>query len=246
MNLSQKMLWHSKRKIFSAIYFIRFLVYPYSKIKGVKLPVDKKWSFPLLKALYDKTYEEAELKIIDKVLEKNDKVLEIGTGLGLISSFCSKRIDNNNIITYEANPLIKNHLFNLYKINKVSPILNIALVTDNNRINTFYSEPNDIWSSSMKKLSETALEIKLNSVNIADIILKYKPNFLIIDIEGAEYDLISKIDFTNINKLQIELHKKLIGEEKINEVVNIITSDGFKVDKSLSTSEQFYFYKDAR
>ncbi len=243
MTNSQKILWHTKRKTNSLFFFLRFLIYPYTTINGIKIPVDYKWSFPMLKALFDKSYEDGEINILINTLEKKDKILEIGSGLGLLSAYCAKQIGNENVKTYEANPFLEKRIRKLYKINNVKPELNISLVTDKKGEVNFYAEPNDVWASSLLKLTDTATKLNLRTTNINEIIANYNANYLIIDIEGAEYDLIPKINFSGINKLQIELHKKFIGEEKIEQIINLLKKQNFIEKTEYSTQEQFYFYK---
>ena len=130
MTLFQKLQWHLNRKFFSILFFCRFFIYPYSKINGIKIPVSYKWSFHMLKALFNKDYEGGELQIINRTIDENDRILEIGTCLGLISAFCAKKIGNDRIKTFEANPLLERRIRKLYKINSVEPDIQICLVSD--------------------------------------------------------------------------------------------------------------------
>jgi len=243
MNTTEKLRWHFNRKLYSIIYFLRFYFYPYAAIAGIKIPVNYNWSFPMLKALFNKDYEGGELHIIKQTIEPNDRIVEIGTGLGLISAYCAKKIGNERVKTFEANPLLEKRIMKLYRMNKVNPDLNIALVSDKEDRIKFYAEPKNIWASSLLKLSESAVEMTLKTVNINEIISAFNPNYLIIDIEGAEYDLLPMIDFSNINKLQIELHKKFFGKEKIDFLITLLNKKGLFEVKSLSSDEQYFFKK---
>ena len=73
-----------------------------------------------------------------------------------------------------------------------------------------------------------------------------KPNFLIMDIEGAEYDIFKIIEFQTINKIQFELHPSILGEEKCGEIFSILNKNNFLIDKSISDERNFYFEKDLR
>ena len=243
MTLLRKLRWHISRKLNSFWYYIRFSFYPYTKIAYIKIPVNKNWSYSLLKALYKKDYEGGELVILHSVLDKNDKVLELGTGLGLLSAYTAKTIGSDNILTYEANRLLEDSIKKLYTINKVNPRLVIALASHQAGKVKFYAERNDIWSSSTLKLTNTSHEYIVESIDINVVINEFKPNFLLIDIEGAEYDLLPKLDLSNINKLLIELHKKYLGKVKVEHLVRLLEEKGFVCDTNLSREEQYYFYK---
>lgn len=241
----KKIKWHFSRKSKTAFYFLRFLIHPFVIIKGIKIPVDTNWSYPMLKALYGKEYEGGEINILAGTLEKKDRVLEIGTGLGFISAFCAKKIGEKNVMTFEANPFLEKRIRKLYQINNVSPNLRMALASTMNGYMDFFFEPIDIWSSSAIKLSQTSQLISVESVDINEVIKGFNPNYLIIDIEGAEYELLPKIDLKSINKIQIELHKKLIGDDKIEYLINYLRKEGFSVIEEFTASEQFYFLRNA-
>ena len=241
MTILNQIQWHIRRKFNSIVFFFRFLLYPYVKIEGIKIPVDYKWSFPLLKALYLKEYEGGELNILKQTLEKTDRVLEIGAGLGFLSAYCAKKLGKENIKSFEANPSLEKIIRRLYKINRVQPDLTIALVADNEIDSIFFIEPNDIWASSMLKLSDTAIETQLKTLDINHIIAQFQPNYLVMDIEGAEYELLPKTNLDNINKIQLELHQKFLGKDKVNSLVCYLIEKGFCEKKELTTDEQFYF-----
>ncbi len=65
-------------------------------------------------------------------------------------------------------------------------------------------------------------------------IQQVNPTFLIMDIEGGEYEVFKHIDFHNIRKMALELHIDILGEARIAEIRMIIQKAGFKVDPSLS------------
>jgi cyclopropane fatty-acyl-phospholipid synthase-like methyltransferase len=45
-------------------------------------------------ALSKGSYEQEELRLIGAVLSPDDVVLEVGAGLGLVSTFCARRIQS--------------------------------------------------------------------------------------------------------------------------------------------------------
>jgi hypothetical protein len=117
------------------------------------------------------------------------------------------------------------------------------LVTNKAATVKFYVEPNNIWASSLLKLSETSIELNLETIDINQVIREYHPNYLIMDIEGAEYDLLPLVDFSGINKLQIELHKKFLVSEKIDFLISILNKNELFEVKYLLTDEQYFFKK---
>ena len=51
------------------------------KVQGIKIPIIKeRLSAPMLELLYMGDYEKPELKLVKHLLDKNDIVMELGTG----------------------------------------------------------------------------------------------------------------------------------------------------------------------
>ena len=78
--------------------------HPVVELGGVKIPVSRALSDNIRAALYDGYYESAELRTIHSKLEPEDRVMEIGAGIGFISSCCAKKIGSDRVLAYEANP----------------------------------------------------------------------------------------------------------------------------------------------
>lgn len=186
------------------------------ELYGVKLNINHpSISNELRKFFYNESYEGSEIRVLKKVLTKNDKVLEIGAGIGFISTYCSKQIGSENVVAYEANPKMVEKIKETYQENDIKPTINNIILSNENSEMSFYLEKN-FWSSSMVKRNEDAKEIKVKTKNINNEISKYKSTFLIIDIEGGEEHLIPIIDFNAINKVLIELHPSIIGNKSIS------------------------------
>jgi FkbM family methyltransferase len=206
-------------------YSIRRLFEPIVKIEDIKIPLSPNFSTRMLHVIYKKGYEYPERRLLRKFLNKNDIVLELGTGVGLISTICSKMVGSEKVFTFEANPLLKSTILETFSLNEVTPKLIMSAVGPNSGEKTFYIH-NDFWGSSFANLTRHSIKIHVTSFN--DIIHTIKPTFLIIDIEGAEYELFQDADLSSVKKIIIELHEWMIGIEKTNIVKNIILHNNFK------------------
>lgn len=233
----------------SLIKKIRVLINLFTKpniinYQGVKLILDKLLiSNHIRNILYRYSYEREEVSILIKVLNKEDIVMEVGAGMGFLSIFCSKR-NNNKVIAYEANPdLIRLIKYN-YKLNNVTPEIKNIILSDKKEKVDFYLEKNFYSSSTVQRTREAEV-IKIQTEDINTEIIKYKPTFLIIDIEGGEKDLVKKINFekNSISKLLIELHPHIIGDEKVNDIIKYLMNNNFLLDTAKSGNYVYYFYR---
>jgi len=180
----QKVIKRAKQEL---KYRIRKVIKPdVIEIDGVKLNINHPSITDNLRDFfYNESYEGQEVRVLEKVLDKNDRVFEIGAGIGFLSTYCAKKIESDKVVAYEANPQMIEKIKETYKLNNVNPTINNIILIDKNGEISFYLEK-DFWSSSMIKRSENAKEIKTRTSNINNEIKKDDSNFLIIDIEGGK------------------------------------------------------------
>ena len=82
-----------------------------------------------------------EFKILSEVLDKNDRVMEIDAAIGFLSAYCAKKIGNDKVVAYEANPQMIGKIKETYKLSNVNPIINNVIFLDKD------SELIFIWST---------------------------------------------------------------------------------------------------
>ena len=116
-------------------------------IKGIKIPVSESIDQRMYKILYSGAYENKEVKIIDSQIDKEDIVMEVGTGLGFIASYCAKKIGSNRVFTYEANPNLEKIICKTFELNNVSPNFKTLLLSDRHGEQDFYVTKK-FWGSS--------------------------------------------------------------------------------------------------
>lgn len=216
-------------------------------ISGVYIPLSKYISDNVREAMFDGGYESAELRTIADNLSPEDTVLEIGTGIGLISSVCSKRIGSDRVHTFEANPELEQHIRRVYARNAVSPQLQICILGDGEGEASFYVH-DDFWSSSTYQRSPISKHVTVPRHDINETIKRLHPTFLIMDIEGGESELFRIMELDGIRKLAIELHTSIVGETRIQEIRSILAEHGFEVDWRYSSvtegfKQELYLYR---
>jgi FkbM family methyltransferase len=247
MVILNKISWQLKYKSLSIIYFIRGLFYPkFNLTDDIRIPINLSWSVFMLRYIYNRQIESSELEILKRTLNKGDRVMELGTGLGITSTYCAKIIGSLNVFTYDGNYFLEKHLKKMYKINEVNPTFSFHILTNSispNEEIEFYVNKKNIISSSLSPVKHTH-KITAKKLLFEEERKRIKPNYLIVDIEGAEYELVKGLSFEGIEKIQIELHPQLIGEKKRDEVLRNIEEKGFIRDIKVSKDiDQAFFYR---
>jgi FkbM family methyltransferase len=223
---------------------IRYRIKPWKKIDGIDIPVYLKYGYSVLRFINNGEYEKNEISIIKYTLNKDDKVLELGTGIGFVSAYCSKRIGSDRVFTYEGNASMKPFIKKLYRKNQVDPHLTIALLGESNGKNIFYENKDSFLSSSMKKAPNGSRGLKeITEMKLNEVIDKVQPNYLIMDIEGGEYDIFKIIDFKTINKIQFELHPSILSKEQIQFIFERLKKEDFVQDETQVFRNNFFFKK---
>ena len=165
-------------------------------------------------------------------LTADDSVLEIGGAIGFIGLYCQKRLGIKKYITVEANPVTADLLRKNYETNKVTPVLwNVALGQDDGIVQLDVG--GDFWENSLiaARNGAPARLIDVPAMTLASLFQKAnRPiNVLIIDIEGAE----KFIDFAQlpaeVEKIIIELHPEVIGQETTYNIISTLVARGFRV-----------------
>jgi FkbM family methyltransferase len=230
-------------RFFVGVYVIvnnLFCNYWYN-VQGIFLPLKRDIGFNTLRWIINGKYEQAEIEIIKKRIEPEDKILEIGSGLGFVTAFCSKKVGSDRVFSFEANPFNFEIALLVFEKNNVKPKIQNSILSDKNGAIDFYVDRKSRLASSI--LHPTNEIKKIPQLNLNEIIKTLKPNFLIMDIEGAEYDIFRIINFQTINKIQVELHPAILGEKKINEIFVILKKNGFVTDISSPDGRNYFFKK---
>ncbi len=205
----------------------RLLRKPVVEIEGVKIKMGNYMTELIQDCIYKNKYETSELKFIQSYLEPNDIVMEVGAGLGLLSSYCAKAIGSDRVFAYEANPNLIKEIKKNYQLNQVNPVIDNCIVGEKTGTQDFFLRKG-FWASSTIQPNKTATKIQVKVKSFNEEIRKINPSFVVIDIEGGEGELFKYIDFYNAKKIVIELHPGIIGQDKIDFVYSRLMEAGFQ------------------
>lgn len=179
-------------------------------------------------ALFKETYESHERQLVRGLLAPNDQVLEIGTGIGFVSLLCARLCGPQNVVSYEANPLLEQVIRNNYALNGMTPNLRMrAITTDGEPIAFFRSD--NIVSSSTKERGGHAEKMSVQSDRFDDVLAEHRPDVVIMDVEGAEIELLSSSTLSGVKHIVVEIHPHITGEDKVAAMLQALQNKGFKL-----------------
>lgn len=195
-------------------------------IDDVRLRLDERLSPKMVSVLASGRHERQERQLIHSVLGGTDIVLELGTGIGLLSIICAKAVGSANVHTYEANPALEPLARANFALNEVDPKLTIgALGRVDGEMRLHIAA--DFWASSIYPSSDAEHVVSVPVQCFNDAVQRIRPTFLVIDIEGGEVDVLKDADLTTVQKIVMEIHPQFVGLRAANALRRHIRRSGF-------------------
>ena len=192
-------------------------------------------------AIIKGTYEAPELTLVTKAVRPGDLVVEIGTGVGVVSLLCNRLAGEGNVKSYEANTSLEPIIRENFQLNGMTPKLVLKAVTLDGKPVEFYHNEN-IISSSVHDRGLPAQKRWIDSIAIDEAIAEHKANVIVMDIEGGEVDLLPNADLAGVRELIIELHPHIVGEDAIKTLIATLRDRGFdetgRIGKNISLTRR--------
>jgi FkbM family methyltransferase len=211
----------------------------------VRLHIGRLAKTSYAKAFYRDSHERFERRVIQQHLEADDRVLEAGSGIGLIATVCCQIVGSENVATYEANPDMEDLLRETFALNGVAPDLQMKMISEQAGAGTFYQSDRFIISSHIKP-TECSKALSVPSISFSEAIKKHKPTFVICDIEGGEVQLADEsIDLSGVQKLCIEIHPKIAGDFATSNLIRSLLNKGFTLNLTESENDVLFFRRAA-
>jgi len=167
-------------------------------------------------------------------LEKKDNWLDAGANIGAFANIIADKV--NKVICYEPDTdnfeLLKENTLNYQNVVCEQK----ALVNNSDISRDFFLNIKKNKGAHSFLVKRGRDKVSVNCQNINEVITKYKINKIKMDVEGAEEELLSNLNFKNINELIMEYHfvtLKDMNHEKY-----------FKLIEKLKTKFKEVVYKD--
>lgn len=207
---------------------------------GVRLSVPPDCDAEILRSLKSGGYEAAEIRIVRDIVRPGDRVLDIGAALGVVGLAAAKA--GALVRMFEANPaLIPFAVENLRRAGFTAEIERAAVVPDNfDGEDVTFNVHAAFWSSSMEQRAGKTTEIRARAVRISDAIEAFRPDVLIVDVEGSECDLL-RSPLPGVRDLVVEMHARVTGRERQREMIADLFGRGFTLDLERSSGEVLTF-----
>jgi FkbM family methyltransferase len=193
----------------------------------------KQWEFLIPDAAsFLSAYKEIFLEQIYKFKADNTqpKILDLGANIGLSVIFFKELYPEAKVVALEADPKIFSYLQSNILSNNYSQVelINKAVWYENSLLN-FVSEGAD--GGQIDSTSHQQGTVAVEAVDIAELLSTQQFDFIKMDIEGAEDLVLPRCQglLDSVQHMFIEYHSKVGHKQNLNEILNLLSQEGFRV-----------------
>ncbi len=224
-------------------------------VQGVRLLLPESLLTPaLLKAFETGRYEHLEARQLPRFLRDGDRLLELGAGVGFISSLASRTVKLHGPTVVEANPDLVPVIRTTHQLNGVTADVRNAVALsragrDSLGIGSsgeaqFYQRTN-FWGSSLGPTPGYKSVAGVPTLDFQTLVRETKPTVIIADIEGGEKDLFVDVAIEGVRHVFLEVHKNVIGLKGIADMAAALAQQGLYYDPDFSVGAVVMFSRDA-
>lgn len=194
----------------------------------------------IMQVLRSGRYEGQEARVAVSVVEAGDVVLEIGSGLGYISSLLWQTGKVSALHCYEANPALIPLLRTTHRLNGVTSVVENCVLAERDGSTEFYLK-RDFWGSSLDR-RRGAQGLKVPTKSFQAELNRIQPHLVVMDIEGGEVDVFDGVaDMSMVRSLMMEVHPRATGLTGIMKLFASLARLGFAYDARHSRGKVVVF-----
>lgn len=217
--------------------------------RKIRFPLEEQFIGPkVARRLRRDMYETPEVGGLDDFIRNGDRVLELGAGIGFISSYLGRNFDIDSIACIEANPKLCDYIRRVHQANGLQDtdvenaiaLSDYALWPENGTVPFYLTDP--FWSSSLiAPRDKPATRISVPAVRLSDLVAKLRPTVIICDIEGGECSLFDACDLAGVRNIFLELHTRVYGGTGVRKVFDDLHRHDFFYHQKVSRGDVVLF-----
>lgn len=209
-------------------------------INGHRFSISEDIPEDVVKSIISGNYEREEYYLVEKYLSPTEDCIELGAGLGYISTLIDSKLKNTQHVVLEPNPELIPILKKNQSLNSCNfSILEGAYSSSQSRVDLELGE-NFLSSSAYYQKKRDSIEA--SAYSLESIIGNYniKEFSLVVDIEGMEYELINNeisLLKDKCRSIIIEFHE--METEDYDNGLNVLEESGFILEEKLGAVHVF-------
>lgn len=185
----------------------------------------------VLDVLFAGSYERPEIEGLTRAVRSGDRVLELGSGLGIVTALAARAAGTTGRVTaYEANAGLILDTLEFFDLNQITNVdlVNAVLVPEANPApRRFHLAESFAESSLMGAEGRNPIGmVEVQAECLADVLASFRPDVLICDIEGAEGELLPALPPSSLRAAVVELHPDRLTATQIQSIHDGMAAQG--------------------
>lgn len=214
-------------------------------ISGVEIPPDPKVITPAIRrAILNGRFETEEARRVPEIVEPGDRVIEIGAGIGFISTLLSREAGVAGVLAVEANPYLLDYMASLHRRNEAVGVRRMNVVLSNAEHDgeaTFYLR-RDFWMGSLiPGPNPYVATVQVPTKNFSALLREERASLIVCDVEGAEAHLFDGADLSGVDRVFVEVHDHITGLSGVGALFATMAAKGLVYDPRHSEGSVILF-----
>lgn len=206
-------------------------------LSGVRLSLPRDTVEPrIMRGIAAGSYEWQEVAVARHILKPDNRVLELGAGVGYVACASLTRQTPAAWKSVEANPALIPIIERNRELNGVDFNLEHAAYGAFDGPMTL-----GLWAASLMDSDDSVSAVEVPGRDGAAAIAAYRPSLLIMDIEGAEYDILSRLDMSGIDRMLIEFHPAQVDAATHTAAFGRLIAEGYLLDTECLSQDVVLF-----
>jgi FkbM family methyltransferase len=214
------------------------------RLNGVDLRLPEGLATPAIRQkLSDGSYEADEARSADRCVRPGFRVLELGAGVGYVTTLCAQRAGPENVLSVEANPdLLPVIEANLARngMQGVSVMHGAVTGPVEEGATADFALSQGYTGSSLRGKGRS---VTVPLISVHELIRAHRPHVVLMDVEGAEADMFNRLWKCPLRFCVIELHPKKYHARVIKKIVDFMSRMEMTYDPVTSRGKILGFRK---
>ena len=178
-------------------------------------------------------------------MRPGDRVLEIGAGIGFISTLISRQRRVAQVIAVEANPFLLDYMSRLHALNRVRKVRRVnAVLTNEDTVSATFYLRRDFWMGSLSAGPNPYVgTVEVPTMNLDALLRDEAIDLVVCDVEGAEAVLFQGADLSGVDRIFLEMHDHVTGLSGVRGLFATLAGHGFVYDPRHSLGSVVLFQK---
>jgi len=174
-------------------------------------------------------YEMAELEMLGRHGRQGDRMMALGGGIGVVAAL-GARVTAAPVLVVEANEALHPVIARQVALNGGrSEIVRAAVVADpalHPHGEVSFTIAEEFWYS---RIGDGAGSRRVPARSFDDLCDAHNPNLVVMDIEGAEAEILARPVPSCVQTLIVEIHTPDLGQARTAEIISCLFAGGFRM-----------------